>query len=103
LTCQQIKTYTMSLREDYLRDRVAKLEKENKLLNIIVKNGKAYVNFYMTDCDGIHSQSSATCKSLEELYQWLEDIEPEIEGPFSWEPSETPIESATYGQGWDIN
>jgi homoserine trans-succinylase len=85
-----------------LKNKIAKLETENKLLKLIVKNGKAYVNYHMTDCDGVHAQGSATCSSLEELYQWLDEIEDSIEGPFDWVVSDAPIEGKTYGHGWDI-
>jgi hypothetical protein len=104
-TIKLIKSNVMAISRnvDYLVGRVAKLEKERDLLNFIVKNGKGYINYHMTDCDGVHAQGSVALKSLDELYNFFDEIEGSIEGPFSWEVSDVPIESLTYGHGWDIN
>jgi hypothetical protein len=98
----------MALDKEALRrqreiEHLRKVEFERDFYKQVAEKGEAIINWYSTDCDGVHGQGSVSFKTLDEYYTCIEDMAEWADGPFRLELSEEPVEKKTWGQGWGIN
>jgi hypothetical protein len=60
------------------------LEKENRILKRLLKEGFFWMNFSSTDCDGCSSEKAIKFTSLEGFYKEEEACAEYADGPFSF-------------------
>ena len=61
------------------------IERENRILKILLRDGFFWMNYESRDCDGCYSYSANKYTSLEEFYEAEQSCIDGADGPFSFD------------------